>query len=80
MTTILPNTPELADILPVDDVIFPPEVLILPVAVIVSVLSPVNVGFVSGAFSAKVVASDVPFSVITGVDMLPVNTGLARGA
>jgi hypothetical protein len=40
----------------------------------------VNVGFVSGAFSAKVVASDVPLSVITGVDMLPVNTGLARGA
>ena len=29
---------------------------------------------------AKVDASDVPFSVIAGVDMLPVNTGLASGA
>ena len=80
LTTRLPNTPELADILPVDDVIFPPEVLILPVAVIVSVLNPVNVGLLNGAFSANVDASDAPFSVIAGVDMLPVNVGLARGA
>ena len=80
LTTRLPNTPELADTLPVDDVIFPPEVLILPVAVMVSVPNPVNVGLLNGAFSAKVDASDVPFSVIAGVDMLPVNTGLARGA
>ncbi len=29
---------------------------------------------------AKVVASHVPLSVIAGVDMLPVNIGLARGA
>ena len=38
--------------------------LILPVAVMVSVPSPVNVGLVSGAFSAKVDASDVPLSVM----------------
>jgi hypothetical protein len=80
LITRLPNTPELADILPVDDVIFPPEVLILPVAVIVSVLSPVKDGFRSGALSAKVDASDVPLSVIAGVDILPVKVGLARGA
>ena len=29
---------------------------------------------------AKVVARDVPLSVIAGVDMLPVNTGLRSGA
>ncbi len=41
---------------------------------------PVKVGLASGALSAKVDASDVPLSVIAGVDMLPVNIGLARGA
>ena len=38
-------------------------------------LNSVRVGYV-----ANVVASDVPLSVIAGVDMLPVNTGLTRGA
>ena len=58
----------------------PPELLILPVALIVSVLNPVNVGFVNGAFSAKVDARDVPLSVIAGVEMVPVKLGLASGA
>ena len=49
-----------------------PLIVAAPVAVIVSVLSPVKVGLVNGAFSAKVDASDVPLSVIAGVDMLPV--------
>jgi hypothetical protein len=57
-----------------------PLIVAAPVAVIVSVLSPVKVGLVNGALSAKVDASDVPFSVIAGVDMLPVKTGLASGA
>ena len=57
-----------------------PLIVASPVAVKVSVLSPVKVGFVNGALSAKVDASDVPLSVIAGVDMLPVKIGLASGA
>ena len=41
---------------------------------------PVKVGLARGALSAKVDASDVPFSVIAGVLMLPVNIGLSIGA
>ena len=57
-----------------------PLVVIVPVAVIVSDVSPVKDGFRSGALSAKVDASDVPFSVMAGVVSAPVNVGLARGA
>ena len=47
---------------------------------IVSVLSPVNVGLVNGALSAKVDARDVLPNVMAGVVSVPVKVGLARGA
>ena len=61
--------PAFATTLPLVEMILA-DVVILPVALMVFVLSPVNVGFASGALSAKVDASDAPFNVIAGVEML----------
>jgi len=63
-----------------DVAVIPEPAAIVPVVVIVSEDSPVNDGFKSGALSDEVGASDAPFNVIAGVEILPVKTGLANGA